>query len=409
MRLLLRAAALVALCAIALSFAPSRANAAPPADAPVSYTVQSGDTLFAIAQRYHTTVAALKQLNGLGSSDVIQVGQRLIVPSAADSNAPAASGNTSYIVQPGDTLYRIALRYGTTLRALSDLNGIPNPNLISVGEGLTIPADPSVVRPGLIVDPPVARQGGTLLIQVARPELAAVTGKFNGATIPFARAGIYFYALVGISRCAKLGNYPLALTETDDAGKVAAESATINVGATAFPIDAITLPPGKLGILEDTALVKRESDQLAAIVARYTPTRLWNGVFRQPVYTTITENFGTRRSYNGGPVSACGHEGTDFGMPTGSPIYAPARGRIVFAGLTEVRGNMTVIDHGVGVYSAYYHQSEIDVQVGQMVEPGTPLGKVGSTGLSTGPHLHWSMWANGEYVDPLEWTRRMLP
>ncbi len=108
-------------------------------------------------------------------------------------------------------------------------------------------------------------------------------------------------------------------------------------------------------------------------------------------------------------MGACGHEGTDFGAPAGSPIYAPARGRVVFAGLTQVRGNMTVIDHGVGVFSAYYHQSEINVQVGQMVEPGTLIGKVGSTGLSTGPHLHWSMWINGEYVDPMEWTRRLVP
>jgi murein DD-endopeptidase MepM/ murein hydrolase activator NlpD len=127
------------------------------------------------------------------------------------------------------------------------------------------------------------------------------------------------------------------------------------------------------------------------------------------LYGNITEFFGTRRSYNGGPVGACGHEGTDFGVPGGTPIFAPARGRVVFAGLTQVRGNLTVIDHGLGVFSAYYHQSAIDVQAGQMVEPGQLIGKVGTTGLSTGNHLHWSMWANGEYVDPLEWTRRVLP
>jgi murein DD-endopeptidase MepM/ murein hydrolase activator NlpD len=96
-------------------------------------------------------------------------------------------------------------------------------------------------------------------------------------------------------------------------------------------------------------------------------------------------------------------------VDAGVPVYAPARGKVVFAALTQVRGNMTVIDHGVGVFSAYFHQSEIDVQVGQMVEPGTLIGKVGTTGLSTGPHLHWSLFVNGEYVDPLEWTRRVIP
>jgi murein DD-endopeptidase MepM/ murein hydrolase activator NlpD len=96
-------------------------------------------------------------------------------------------------------------------------------------------------------------------------------------------------------------------------------------------------------------------------------------------------------------------------MPGGTPIYAPAHGRVVFADLTQVRGNMTVIDHGVGVFSAYYHQFSINVQVGQMVDPGTLIGRVGTTGLSTGNHLHWSMWANGEYVDPMDWTRRVFP
>ncbi len=405
-----RAAAWVALCAIAFCFAPSRANAAPPADAP-SYTVQAGDTLFSIALRYHTTVAQLKQLNGL-SGDMLQVGQKLVLPGAAGSAAapaPAASGNAFYIVQTGDSLYRIALRYGTTLRALADLNDIPNPDLISIGQALTIPRSAAVVKPGLVIDPPNAHQGDTVLIRVARPNLVTVIGKFNGKTLQFTDAGDYQYALAGISRCARLGNYPLTLSETDAAGQTTTESATIPVAATAFPVQAITLPPGK-GALLAPALVNREEAQLDAIVSKFTPTRLWNGVFRQPVYGGIvTSPYGIRRSYNGGPVGACGHEGIDFAMDAGSPIYAPARGRVVFAGLTQVRGNMTVIDHGLGVFTAYYHQTQILVQVGQMVVPGMLIGKVGTTGLSTGPHLHWSLWASGEYVDPMQWTRRMFP
>ena len=407
MQVVFRVFALTMLCALALALTPWSIDAAPPD----TYVVQAGDTLFSIAVRYNTTVATLKQLNNLGTSDLIQVGQKLIVPAMASPSSPASTipASSSYLVQAGDTLYGIALRYGTTMDGLELLNGIANPNLITPGQAIAIPNSVSVAKPGLIIDPPTVRQGGTLMVKVARPDLASVSGTFNGKAINFTRASGYWYALVGISRCAKLGNVPLAVIASDATGKQSPDSISVTVVATAFPIDALTLPPSKLTILEDTALINREAAQLATIVNKYTPTRMWSGAFRQPLYGPISEFFGTRRSYNGGPVGACGHEGTDFAVPGGTPIYAPARGRVVFTGLTQVRGNLTVIDHGVGVFSAYFHQTEIDVAVGQIVEPGMLIGKVGTTGLSTGNHLHWSMWANGEYVDPIEWTKRVLP
>ena len=405
MKLFYRALVLVALGALALTFTPIRADAAPPQGAPETYIVQSGDTLFAIAVRFHTTVAAIKQLNGLVNSDLIQVGQKLLIPTG---DAPAPSAAAPYIVQPDDTLYRIALRYGTTVRALQDLNDLASPNLIAPGQALAIPHNADVVKPGLLIDPPTAQQGGTVMIQVTQPELASVTGTFNGKPLAFTRSAGYFYALAGISRCAKIGGDALKVTMTDTEGEATTENTTLNVEPTAFIVQKITLPPAK-GALLDAALQRREDAQLAAIVGQSTPSRLWSGAWRQPLYAVISSPFGTRRSYNGGPVGACGHEGTDFDVDAGVPIYAAARGKVVFTGLTQVRGNMTVIDHGVGVFSAYYHQSEIDVQVGQMVEPGTLIGKVGTTGLSTGPHLHWSVFVNGEYVDPLEWTRRVIP
>jgi murein DD-endopeptidase MepM/ murein hydrolase activator NlpD len=411
MQLVFRALLVAVLCALALAFVPISTDAAPPQDAPRVYVVQAGDTLFSIALRYNTTVLALKQLNKLGNSDIITVGQRLIVSSTTTPATPAdsAPASSSYTIQSGDTLYGIALRYGTTMDALKDLNGIANPNLISVGQAIAVPTSVSVAKPGLIVDPPVVRQGGTFMIKVVRPNLAWVTGTFNGKPINFTRATGFWYALVGISRCAKLGAVSLAVTATDDTGKPSNETTNVTIASTAFLVDAITLPPSKVTILQDTALINREAAQLATIVTKYSATRLWSGAFRQPLYGTISEFFGTRRSYNGGPVGACGHEGTDFAMSGGTPVYAPARGQVVFASSTQVRGNMVVIDHGVGVFSAYYHLSAIDAQAGQMVTPGALIGKVGTTGLSTGNHLHWSMWANGEYVDPMEWTRRVFP
>ncbi len=394
----------ITLCAMLLHARSDKADAAPPE----TYIVQAGDTLYAIATRYHTTVAVVKQINGLGS-DTIVVGQKLSVPSADSIIAFSPSNASSYIVQNGDTLYRIALRYGVTMRELERLNDLPNPNLVSVGQAIVIPKSDTLVKPGIVVDSPTARQGGTLLVQLARPGVSSITATINGKTIPFTRAAGYFYALVGVSRCAKLGSFSIALNEIDRSGEGASESMTINVASTAFPLDAITLPPSKLSILSDAELVRRENAQVAAVVSKFTPTRLWSGAFRQPIYSYITEYFGTRRSYNGGPVGACGHEGTDFGGKVGDPVYSDARGRVVFAGLTQVRGNLVIVDHGLGVFSGYYHMSEIAVKPAQLVESGDLIGKIGSTGLATGPHLHWSMWVNGEYVDPMDWTRRVLP
>ena len=93
----------------------------------------------------------------------------------------------------------------------------------------------------------------------------------------------------------------------------------------------------------------------------------------------------------------------------GTPIYAPAAGKVVYTGTLTVRGNVTVIDHGWGIYTAYAHQSEIQVQVGEMVTPGQLIGLGGQTGRVTGPHLHWEVWVGGVQVDALEWLKNVYP
>jgi murein DD-endopeptidase MepM/ murein hydrolase activator NlpD len=98
-----------------------------------------------------------------------------------------------------------------------------------------------------------------------------------------------------------------------------------------------------------------------------------------------------------------------LGADKGTPIYAPAAGTVVMAERLQIRGKVVILDHGLGVYTGFWHLSEINVSVGQPVEKGEVVGLVGNSGLSSGPHLHWEMRVGGVPVDPLQWTRRAFP
>jgi murein DD-endopeptidase MepM/ murein hydrolase activator NlpD len=112
--------------------------------------------------------------------------------------------------------------------------------------------------------------------------------------------------------------------------------------------------------------------------------------------------FGSRRTYGNDPTLSA-HAGEDYSAPAGTPVYAPAAGKVVLAEQLFVRGNAVVIDHGHGVFTGYWHLSELAVKAGEQVATGDLLGKVGSTGLSTGAHLHWELRVGGMAVDPLQW------
>ncbi|MDO4961062.1 MAG: peptidoglycan DD-metalloendopeptidase family protein [Eubacteriales bacterium] len=117
----------------------------------------------------------------------------------------------------------------------------------------------------------------------------------------------------------------------------------------------------------------------------------------------ITSYFGDRESPTEGASS--NHKGIDVGAPTGTGIVAAAGGTVVIATYSASAGNYVMISHGGGVYSVYMHMSSIAVSKGQTVSRGSTIGAVGSTGYSTGPHLHFGIRINGSYVNPLNYTR----
>ena len=121
-----------------------------------------------------------------------------------------------------------------------------------------------------------------------------------------------------------------------------------------------------------------------------------------PEPLNVSGYFGEQRSFNGGPVQGH-HGGTDLGYAAGTPVSATNDGIIVLAERVRVRGYCVVIDHGGGVFSLYGHQQSLNVVAGQTISQGDIVGFVGSTGLSTGPHLHWELAVAGVLVDGLRW------
>lgn len=267
----------------------------------------------------------------------------------------------------------------------------------------------STPRPsGLIVelDPPKVAQGRTLVIRVKGVELAELTGTVADRKLTFARDEQGFWALAGFSVLAKPGSYPLVITGKRG-GQPMRETVQVPVVEAGYPMENLDLSP-EVSRLLDPKLIAAEREKLMAIFTTISPNKLWSGPFQQPLNTKITSDFGTRRSYNGGPVNSY-HEGTDFRGAIGTPILAPAPGRVALAETLTVRGNAVVLDHGLGVYSGLYHMSELKVKEGQMVKTGDVVGLVGDTGLVTGAHLHWDVRIDGLNVDPLEWTQRSIP
>lgn len=178
------------------------------------------------------------------------------------------------------------------------------------------------------------------------------------------------------------------------------------VGDRKFPVQRITLPPGKAGVDATEYELKR----VAAFKQLVTPKKYWNGPFLKPNQGRITTIYGVRRYYNGKFAKDYYHRGVDYAGAAGSPVVAPAAGRVALVGRVSqgfrVHGNVVGVDHGQGVTSIFMHLSRINVKEGDLVKPGQVIGAVGSTGASTGPHLHWGFYVQGQAVDPLPWRDR---
>lgn len=147
----------------------------------------------------------------------------------------------------------------------------------------------------------------------------------------------------------------------------------------------------------------RRPGELAQIEAARTTesgSEGWRQNFRWPAYGRISGRFGSQRIYAGEPGTP--HNGTDIAGAVGTPVYAPADGIVILAATAPftLEGNLLMLDHGMGLNSAFLHLSRIDVVAGQKVRQGEPIGAIGMTGRATGPHLHWSLRIGEVRIDP---------
>jgi len=380
------------------------------------YVVEVGDTLSSISRRYNTTWQSLARINGLLSPNSLYAGQVIQVPdlgasadvlvASEDTGArPLVGGGALYTARSDDTLFHVALRYSVSPWALASASRVVNPALIYPGQELVIPN----TEPGLLPAPfifvevqplPVA-QGMPMVVAVHTKEPVALEGRLFSQDIRFVEEGGVYYGLAGVHALAESGLYQLELTAVDDQERRTTITTGIVVQDGRFGYERIDLSGGQNNLL-DPAVIAAERERLNSLRSTFTPERHWTAPLQRPCAGVISSYFGTRRAYSDGPYTSY-HSGVDFRAPTGTPVLAPAGGTVMLADPLTVRGNAVVIDHGWGLLTGYWHLSEINVQVGQHLAPGDLIGRVGSTGLSTGAHLHWEVWVGGVSVDGIRW------
>lgn len=376
--------------------------------------ISFGDSLRSLSRRTQVADEQLKKLNRLVSPTQLYVGISLIVPTQQEQEPLS----TRMTISSGESLLELAVRQGSDPWTLATVNKL-------VGTWITLPGDvlyspipggqgnatglPSAFLRASI-EPLPLKQGSTEVIRVQTREAATLSGSLVDMPLHFFPVNDGQVALQGVHALKEPGVYPLLMEATLPDGSIQSYEQMVLVTSGGYGSEELYVPPETI----DPAVVEPENQTVFSVVSPATPTPYWNGVFAAPaVYPDqFTSLYGRRRVYHGlgtELVIEGFHTGLDFAGGEGLQIFAPAPGKVVFAAPLTVRGNATIIDHGWGVYSGFWHQSRIAVNVGDMVETGQVIGFVGGTGRVTGAHLHWEVWVNGVQVDPLNWLNQAYP
>ncbi len=253
------------------------------------------------------------------------------------------------------------------------------------------------------------KQGQVIWVEipVSAPD-SKVSGRFLDRNIPFfQRTENSFAGIVGIDMEDPPGLQELRVRLDGDAEPIHL-SYVILVIKEDYSIQHLTLPKNKVDLDAKTLKrVQQEQQELAEAFNQISTRPLWDGPFLEPVNGRVTGVFGSRRVINGQPRRP--HSGEDIAAPTGTPVHAINKGTVVKTVNHFFSGKGVILDHGVGLFSMYFHLSEVDVTRGQAILKGEALGKVGASGRATGPHLHWGIHLNGSRINPYALTALPIP
>jgi len=249
---------------------------------------------------------------------------------------------------------------------------------------------------------PILEPGQIILARLIRaPAVKKILIRFGDAAyelVPREQA-LETFALIGLDLGLKPGPYDLEMMVFLRDGRVEELKHRVLVGNREFPVKKLWVkeefvrPPPEV-----QGRIQREAEILEMVYSVSSEKWLGEGVFERPHPGGMTPNFGEKRIYNNVPRST--HSGVDIAASYGSPVRASNSGRVVLARDLYFSGKTAIIDHGLGLFTSYCHFSRLKVSRGDVVKKGAVIALAGSTGRSTGPHLHWAVRLLGSRVDP---------
>jgi murein DD-endopeptidase MepM/ murein hydrolase activator NlpD len=250
-----------------------------------------------------------------------------------------------------------------------------------------------VVAQGL---PKAAAVPGGVVVLPLGPSGQAPVVHLEGNRVMVVGDAQRWQAIIGIALATKEDSTLRISVEWPDGDDV---MLPIPVGSKQYATQELTVKPGQVNLSEkNLQRYRRESAHLKKIRATFSMPLVGSLALMQPCPGTRSSSFGLRRVFNG--QSRNPHSGMDLAAPEGTTVVAAAAGTVIDRGDYFFSGNMLIVDHGQGLLTLYAHLSAMDVEIGDRVERGAPIGKVGATGRVTGAHLHFGVYLNSVPVDP---------